>query len=67
MGGSGWALAIDFGTSFTTAAMTRPGDHAVEPIMLEVENSRYLPSVVLRDEAGELLTGRVAATQAPST
>lgn len=64
MSDSGWSLAIDFGTSFTTAAMTRPGANRAEPVMLEVENSRYLPSVVFRDEAGQLLTGRAAARQA---
>jgi molecular chaperone DnaK (HSP70) len=54
MGDGGWRLAIDFGTSFTTAAMTRPGDPAGELVVLDVENSRYLPSVVFRDESGEL-------------
>jgi tetratricopeptide (TPR) repeat protein len=59
-----WSLSIDFGTSFTTAAMTRPGDPAGEPMLVEVENSRYLPSIVVRDESGELLTGRNAVRQA---
>jgi outer membrane protein assembly factor BamB len=33
-------------------------------MVLEVENSRYLPSVVFLSEAGDLMTGRVAARQA---
>ena len=64
MAEGGWRLAIDFGTSFTTAAMTRPGDPAGQPVVLEVENSRYLPSAVFRDESGELLTGKAALRQA---
>jgi uncharacterized RDD family membrane protein YckC len=57
---SGWSLAIDFGTSNTTAAM-RVGDGA--PTVLEVENSRYLPSAVFVSETGEILTGRSAVRQ----
>jgi len=57
---SGWTLAIDFGTCFTCAAM-RTGDR-VE--VVETDNGRYLPSLVYRDEDGELLTGRRAASRA---
>jgi tetratricopeptide (TPR) repeat protein len=57
----GWVLAIDFGTTNTTAAMVAVG--ASEASVLEIENSRYLPSVVFRDEAGQLLTGRAAVGQ----
>ncbi len=52
----GWALAIDFGTSFTTAATWTSG----QPSMLEIENSRYLPSLVCLGEDGTLLTGAAA-------
>lgn len=46
MGGgmSGWWLAVDFGTSFTTAAYRAPG--AANAELLEIDGSRYLPSVV---------------------
>jgi hypothetical protein len=58
----GWVLAIDFGTTNTTAAMaSADGSGAV---VLEIENSRYLSSVVYRDEAGQLITGRGAVRQA---
>jgi uncharacterized RDD family membrane protein YckC len=59
---AGWALAIDFGTTNTTAAMAVPGGSG--PQVLEIENSRYLPSVVYMDEAGQLVTGRAAVRQA---
>jgi WD40 repeat protein/actin-like ATPase involved in cell morphogenesis len=57
---SEWSLAIDFGTSNTTAAMTADGG---APVVLEVENSRYLPSAVYAADGGELLTGRAAVRQ----
>jgi WD40 repeat protein/tetratricopeptide (TPR) repeat protein len=57
---SGWSLAIDFGTSNTTAAMAADGG---TPVPLEVENSRYLPSAVYAADGGELLTGRAAVRQ----
>lgn len=53
---SGWTLAIDFGTSFTTAAIADGGQASV----LEVENSRYFPSLVCLGEDGSLLTGTAA-------
>jgi actin-like ATPase involved in cell morphogenesis len=56
----GWVLAIDFGTSYTTAAFADDGG---SPVMLEVENSRYLPSAVVADTEGHLLTGNAAARQ----
>ncbi|MBX6385456.1 MAG: Hsp70 family protein, partial [Microbispora sp.] len=55
-----WSLAIDFGTCFTCAAI-RVGD-LVE--VLETDSGRYTPSLVYRDESGELLTGRRAASWA---
>ncbi|WP_328708418.1 Hsp70 family protein [Microbispora hainanensis] len=57
---SDWSLAIDFGTCFTCAAI-RVGEQ-VE--VLETDSGRYTPSLVYRDESGELLTGRRAASQA---
>ena len=61
MNGSGWALAIDFGTSFTTAAAAAG---SMPPTVVEVENSRYFPSTVVVDSDGQLLTGRAAVQQA---
>ena len=56
-----WILAIDFGTSNTTAAFADGGG---TPQVLEPEGSRYLPSVVVVDAGGNLLTGKVARQQA---
>jgi len=53
-----WTLAVDFGTSFTTAAMFHDG--VVE--VLDIEKRRYLPSTVSAGDEGELLTG-IAAEQ----
>ncbi|GHJ47137.1 hypothetical protein Cs7R123_44790 [Catellatospora sp. TT07R-123] len=53
-----WHLSIDFGTCYTTAATKSDG----QPQLLEIENSRYLPSLVALDDSGTLLTGK-AATQ----
>jgi molecular chaperone DnaK (HSP70) len=58
---AGWSLAIDFGTTNTAAATTDGGG---SPRVLEIEGSRYFPSMVYRDEAGQLLTGRTAVRQA---
>ncbi|MER5353720.1 Hsp70 family protein [Kitasatospora sp. NPDC002551] len=59
---SDWSLAIDFGTCFTTAAVRAEqagaGSGAVAAV--EIENSRYLPSLVCLDDDGRLLTGRAA-------
>jgi WD40 repeat protein len=56
-----WALAIDFGTTNTAAAFAVDGG---TPTVLEVEGTRSLPSVVVADGAGNLLTGKAAARQA---
>jgi molecular chaperone DnaK (HSP70) len=61
MSGSGWSLGIDFGTSFTTGAMVT-GDGP--PALVEIDNSRYLPSVVVIDRDGHMLTGLKAKRQA---
>ena len=57
---SGWGLAIDYGTSFTAAALV--SDEGAE--VIEVEDSRRFPSSVLLAESGELLVGRGALNQA---
>lgn len=56
----GWTLAIDFGTSFTTAAVSVDG----RAELLEVDNSRYVPSAVFVEEDGQLLVGQYAQNRA---
>jgi actin-like ATPase involved in cell morphogenesis len=56
-----WSLAIDFGTSYTAAAVTR--DERVE--VLEIDGGPRMPSLVLLGEDGELIVGRAAEQQAP--
>jgi hypothetical protein len=51
-----WALAVDYGT-IVTAAAVRSGDH-VE--ILEIDGDRFLPSPVGVDDDGEFVTGRDA-------
>lgn len=55
-----WWLAVDFGTSFTTSAMAV--DDRIE--VLEIDNSRYMPSTVCLDADGEVLVGRYAVNEA---
>ncbi|WP_328708414.1 PQQ-binding-like beta-propeller repeat protein [Microbispora hainanensis] len=57
---AGWTLAIDFGTCFTTVATAEGG--RVE--IVEIENSRYLPSLVCLGEDGGLMVGRAAVSRA---
>lgn len=57
---AGWTLAIDFGTCFTTVATEEGG--RVE--IVEIENSRYLPSLVCLSEDGGLMVGRAAVSRA---
>ncbi|RAY10927.1 hypothetical protein DPM19_32845 [Actinomadura craniellae] len=56
----GWALAIDFGTSCTTAAVAADG--RIEA--LAFDGHRRLPSLVYLDDAGGLIAGREAARRA---
>ena len=56
-----WSLAIDFGTSYTAAAVAR--DDRVE--VLEIDGGPRMPSLVLLGEDGELIVGRAAEQQAP--
>ena len=59
-GVTGWDLAIDFGTSFTTAATLVRGRAEV----LEIDGSKYVPSLVCLDDDGTVLTGRDAVNEA---
>ena len=59
-GSSGWGLAVDYGTSFTAAAVFDGAGVEV----LEVEDSPRFPSAVLLADDGSLLTGRAALNQA---
>ncbi|MEJ2888033.1 Hsp70 family protein [Actinomycetospora aeridis] len=54
--GPRWELAIDFGTSFTTAATLVDGRAEV----LEIDGSTSMPSLVCVDEDGSIITGRLA-------
>lgn len=56
----GWTLAIDFGTSFTTAAMLAGG----RAELLEIDNSRYLPSMVFVEDDGQFAVGAYAVGRA---
>ncbi|KOV37874.1 hypothetical protein ADK60_03590 [Streptomyces sp. XY431] len=59
-------MAIDFGACFTTAAVraeqpgTESGGAGSGAAAVEIENSRYLPSLVCLGDDGRLLTGRAA-------
>ena len=57
--GPGWDLAIDFGTSFTTTATLAGGRAEV----LEIDGSKYVPSLVCVDEDGTILVGRDAVNE----
>ncbi|MFC5061586.1 Hsp70 family protein [Actinomycetospora atypica] len=56
----GWSLAIDFGTTFTTTALSVEG--RIE--LVEIEGSRYFPSLVCLDGDDRLLVGREALNEA---
>jgi hypothetical protein len=56
-----WTLAIDFGTSFTVAAVAT--DNA-PPEVLEVDGYSRMPSLVMLDPQGRLLAGRAAVNEA---
>ncbi|MEJ2863153.1 Hsp70 family protein [Actinomycetospora flava] len=57
---SGFDLAIDFGTSFTTTATLAAGRAEV----VEIDGSKYVPSLVCVDDDGTILTGRDAVNEA---
>ena len=52
-----WTLAIDFGTSFTVAAVKHDGR---APEAIDIGGERRMPTVVHIDDAGTMLVGRVA-------
>ena len=54
-------LAIDFGTSFTAAAIAEDGE---PPHQLEIEHDRRLESLVVLTEDGQLVAGRLAVNEA---
>ncbi|GIF96643.1 hsp70 family protein [Catellatospora citrea] len=56
---TGWTLAIDFGTSSTSAAV----DDGTAVDLIEVDSSRYLPSAVYVGEEG-MAVGRSALSKA---
>ena len=57
--GGPWLLGIDFGTTYTCAAV-REGDHIRE---LQVDGYTQMPSAVFLDADGELLVGRAAESR----
>ena len=60
---SGWTLAVDFGTSFTVAAVRVDGR---PPETIEIAGERRIPSVVLVDDDNSVYVGRVAEDLASS-
>jgi len=56
-----WVLAIDFGTSNTTAAHAADG---AAPVVLTVDGLPSIPSLVAADPDGHLVVGRAARNQA---
>jgi WD40 repeat protein/actin-like ATPase involved in cell morphogenesis len=52
-----WILAIDFGTSYTVAAV-RVGERA--PEIVDLAGERRMPSVVMVDADGQIFVGRTA-------
>ena len=58
---SSWTLGIDFGTTFTVAAVAQGGDQQL--VDVESDGSCRMPSAVLLDEAGDFAVGRSAIHQ----
>ena len=54
-----WTLAIDYGTTYTAAAIGRPD--SVE--LLYFNGVPRIPSLILRNEAGEILVGTTAENE----
>ncbi|MDH4148789.1 MAG: Hsp70 family protein, partial [Acidimicrobiia bacterium] len=52
-----WVLAVDFGTTYTIAAVQRRGEPAQ---LVDFDGERRLPSVVFVDDDGSVLVGRTA-------
>lgn len=53
----GWILAIDFGTSFTTAAVV---NGTSDPVILDVDGASRMPSTIFLDEDHTLRAGKAA-------
>ena len=62
---SRWTLAIDFGTSFTTAAMWRDGQLGLVEVGGSQSSQFRMPSAVWVDDSGGLVVGWQAETQSP--
>jgi molecular chaperone DnaK len=58
-----WTLAVDFGTSFTVAAV-RPAQRS--PEVIEIGGDRRVPSVIFVDEDSSIRVGRAAEDLAAS-
>jgi molecular chaperone DnaK len=59
---SGWILGIDFGTTYTVAAVATAG--RTRPIDVDRQGSLKMPSSVVRIEDGTLVVGKQAVNQA---
>ena len=55
---SSWTLGIDFGTTFTVAAVNQEG--SIRPVDLETDGSYRMASAVLLDDAGNFAVGQSA-------
>jgi molecular chaperone DnaK (HSP70) len=59
---SDWTLAIDFGTSFTVAAIRAAAP--AEAKVVQFDGEPRMPSMILLAESGELVVGQAAINQA---
>jgi actin-like ATPase involved in cell morphogenesis len=59
---SSWTLGIDFGTTFTVAAVAQNG--SIRPVDFETDGSYRMASAVLLDDAGNFAVGQSAVHQA---
>jgi len=58
---SSWTLGIDFGTTFTVAAVAQVG--SIRPVDFETDGSYRMASAVLLDDAGSFAVGQSAVHQ----
>jgi actin-like ATPase involved in cell morphogenesis len=58
---SSWTLGIDFGTTFTVAAVAQEG--SIRPVDFETDGSYRMASAVLLDDVGNLAVGQSAVHQ----
>jgi Ethanolamine utilization protein EutJ (predicted chaperonin) len=59
-----WTLAIDFGTTYTVAAVASPEPGSARLIDLEGDGASKMPSSVVVTDDGEIVVGRAAVRQA---